>query len=242
MADRLQLRRDTAAKWESVNPILRLCEIGLVVDSSGRVTGVKIGDGRVWNSLPLIPIVEKVSASELAAGAVTTDKIATFAVTVGKIASGAVTTAKIADGAVTAAKLGADVVVPAITQYESTTSEVSGNLFHQPSLIYHQDGYYNRYSKCIVDHYSLSEFLSLDFELEANAVLCGITGGYIGYSANGQEILRGVVPFLDTSLMAVSASADRGKTYNLQISDVRALNAAIASIDLFLFVEYIIPA
>lgn len=76
MADRLQLRRDTAAQWEAVNPILRLCEIGLVIDGAGQVTGMKIGDGRVWNALPLIPIAEKVSASMIADGAVTSDKIA----------------------------------------------------------------------------------------------------------------------------------------------------------------------
>ena len=76
MADRLQLRRDTAAQWETVNPILRLCEIGLVIDVAGRVTGMKIGDGRVWNALPLIPISEKVVSEMIAEGAVTADKIA----------------------------------------------------------------------------------------------------------------------------------------------------------------------
>lgn len=76
MAERLQLRRDTAAQWESVNPILRLCEIGLVVDLAGHVTGMKIGDGRVWNALPLIPIAEKVGTSMIADGAVTSEKIA----------------------------------------------------------------------------------------------------------------------------------------------------------------------
>ena len=76
MADRLQLRRDTAAQWEAVNPILRLCEIGLVIDGAGQVTGMKIGDGRVWKALPLIPIAEKVSASMIADGAVTSEKIA----------------------------------------------------------------------------------------------------------------------------------------------------------------------
>lgn len=76
MAERLQLRRDTAAQWESVNPILRVCEIGLVVDLAGRVTGMKIGDGRVWNALPLIPIAEKVGTSMIADGAVTSEKIA----------------------------------------------------------------------------------------------------------------------------------------------------------------------
>lgn len=76
MAERLQLRRDTAAQWEAVNPILRVCEIGLVVDLAGRVTGMKIGDGRVWNALPLIPIAEKVGTSMIADGSVTSEKIA----------------------------------------------------------------------------------------------------------------------------------------------------------------------
>ena len=76
MAERLQLRRDTAAQWEAVNPILRLCEIGLVVDLAGHVTGMKIGDGRVWKALPLIPIAEKVGTSMIADGAVTAAKIA----------------------------------------------------------------------------------------------------------------------------------------------------------------------
>lgn len=75
MAERLQLRRDTAEQWDAVNPVLRLCEIGLVIDATGQVTGMKIGDGRVWRALPLIPIGEKVGTSGIADGAVTSAKI-----------------------------------------------------------------------------------------------------------------------------------------------------------------------
>lgn len=55
MATRIQLRRDTAANWESVNPVLREAEIG--VDLTGNEDGpqIRVGDGiTAWNDL--IPI------------------------------------------------------------------------------------------------------------------------------------------------------------------------------------------
>lgn len=51
MADRIQQRRDTAARWEQYNPILLEGEIGWVTDNPNQY---KIGDGeRAWNDLPL---------------------------------------------------------------------------------------------------------------------------------------------------------------------------------------------
>ena len=51
MADKIQMRRDTAARWQQFNPILMEGEIGLVLDDPNQY---KIGDGvHAWNSLPL---------------------------------------------------------------------------------------------------------------------------------------------------------------------------------------------
>lgn len=51
MADRIQQRRDTAARWAQFNPILLEGEIGYVLDNPNQY---KIGDGvNNWNSLPL---------------------------------------------------------------------------------------------------------------------------------------------------------------------------------------------
>lgn len=51
MADRIQFRRDTAARWSQYNPILLEGEIGVVTDNPNQY---KIGDGiNAWNSLPL---------------------------------------------------------------------------------------------------------------------------------------------------------------------------------------------
>ena len=51
MADRIQFRRDTAARWLQYNPILLAGEIGYVIDSYNQY---KIGDGvHTWNELPL---------------------------------------------------------------------------------------------------------------------------------------------------------------------------------------------
>lgn len=51
MADRIQQRRDTAARWAQFNPILLEGEIGYVLDDPNLY---KIGDGvRAWNDLPL---------------------------------------------------------------------------------------------------------------------------------------------------------------------------------------------
>ena len=51
MADRIQLRRDTAARWAEYNPVLLEGEMGIVTDNPNQY---KIGDGvHAWNSLPL---------------------------------------------------------------------------------------------------------------------------------------------------------------------------------------------
>lgn len=51
MADRIQQRRDTAARWAQFNPILLEGEVGYVTDDPNQY---KIGDGvHAWNDLPL---------------------------------------------------------------------------------------------------------------------------------------------------------------------------------------------
>lgn len=51
MADRIQQRRDTAARWSEYNPILLEGEVGYVTDNPNQY---KIGDGvHAWNELPL---------------------------------------------------------------------------------------------------------------------------------------------------------------------------------------------
>ena len=48
MANRIQLRRDTAANWTRVNPVLEDGEPGLEIDTNR----VKYGDGNtVWTAL-----------------------------------------------------------------------------------------------------------------------------------------------------------------------------------------------
>ena len=50
MADRIQQRRDTKARWEQFNPVLLEGEVGYVLDDVNRY---KIGDGvHTWNQLP----------------------------------------------------------------------------------------------------------------------------------------------------------------------------------------------
>lgn len=68
MADRIQFRRDTAARWSQFNPILLEGEIGVVTDNPNQY---KIGDGiNGWNSLPLRgyngTVVEDLGADSLA--------------------------------------------------------------------------------------------------------------------------------------------------------------------------------
>lgn len=51
MADRIQQRRDTAARWAQFNPVLLEGEVGYVTDNPNQY---KIGDGvHAWNELPL---------------------------------------------------------------------------------------------------------------------------------------------------------------------------------------------
>ena len=51
MADRIQQRRDTAARWVQYNPVLLEGEVGYVTDNPNQY---KIGDGiHAWNDLPL---------------------------------------------------------------------------------------------------------------------------------------------------------------------------------------------
>lgn len=56
MADLIQIRRDIAENWASVNPILKLGEIGFVTVSGSMTNPIqfKVGDGTLqWNNLPL---------------------------------------------------------------------------------------------------------------------------------------------------------------------------------------------
>ena len=51
MADRIQIRRDTKARWADLNPILASGEMGFEIDNNR----LKIGNGiTAWNSLPYI--------------------------------------------------------------------------------------------------------------------------------------------------------------------------------------------
>lgn len=71
MSKRLQIRRDTEANWQSVNPVLLQGEIGFVLDDNGNVVGKKVGNGRTaWDELEFhkfgsgggVTIVESVDA------------------------------------------------------------------------------------------------------------------------------------------------------------------------------------
>ena len=69
MADRIQQRRDTAARWAQYNPILLEGEVGYVTDDPNQY---KIGDGvHAWNELPLRgfdgTLVHELGTSETAA-------------------------------------------------------------------------------------------------------------------------------------------------------------------------------
>lgn len=51
MADRIQIRRDTKARWADLNPILASGEMGFEIDNNR----LKIGNGiTAWNSLPYV--------------------------------------------------------------------------------------------------------------------------------------------------------------------------------------------
>ena len=51
MADRIQIRRDTKARWSDLNPILAAGEMGFEIDNNR----LKIGNGiTAWNSLPYV--------------------------------------------------------------------------------------------------------------------------------------------------------------------------------------------
>lgn len=76
----IQLRRDTAANWTSVNPVLAAGEIGF--ETNTRL--MKAGDGTTaWATLPYLPIPD---------GSVTTAKIGDAQVTTAKFAPTASTT------------------------------------------------------------------------------------------------------------------------------------------------------
>jgi hypothetical protein len=58
----IQIRRDTAANWQSVDPILAQGEIGLELDTYR----FKIGDGiRVWTLLPYPAVTDHPSLTNL---------------------------------------------------------------------------------------------------------------------------------------------------------------------------------
>lgn len=69
MADRIQLRGDTAANWSAVNPVLAQRELAIEFDSG--VVRFKVGDGvTAWNSLPyaLTPTLASITAGVIPKG------------------------------------------------------------------------------------------------------------------------------------------------------------------------------
>jgi hypothetical protein len=63
MADLIQIRRDTATNWNTVNPVLAQGELGIETNTSK----VKAGDGiTVWTSLPyLIDVGDYITSSSV---------------------------------------------------------------------------------------------------------------------------------------------------------------------------------
>lgn len=65
MADKIQIRRDTAAQWALVNPVLASGEFGIVQDPGNR-SKLKTGDGYTyWNNLPFLSDVNQASIDAL---------------------------------------------------------------------------------------------------------------------------------------------------------------------------------
>jgi hypothetical protein len=103
VVNQIQLRRDTAANWTSVNPVLAAGEIGF--ETNTRL--MKAGDGTTaWATLPYLPIPD---------GSVTTAKIGDAQVTTAKIGDAQVTTAKFAPTASTTFIGGKRVIVQTTT-------------------------------------------------------------------------------------------------------------------------------
>jgi len=63
MATQIQLRRDTEGDWNTADPTLAEGEIGLIIGSSGEITGLKVGDGNTrWEALKLaVPMLSGVA-------------------------------------------------------------------------------------------------------------------------------------------------------------------------------------
>lgn len=115
MAVQIQLRRDTAANWASVNPILAQGEVGLELDTAK----LKWGDGvNNWNTLPYFPaslISGAVQSGAIGSGAVqgyfgATRHIASGTVGVYDFGSGAVPAGAIGSGAVQSGQIASGVV------------------------------------------------------------------------------------------------------------------------------------
>lgn len=80
MADRIQLRRDSAANWTSANPVLAQGEIGVELGTRK----LKVGDGAAaWNALPY---VDQTSGQSYVIGADPTPQPNTLHFYAGKIA------------------------------------------------------------------------------------------------------------------------------------------------------------
>ena len=56
MANRIQIRGDSAANWSSTNPVLAAREIGMITGSNP--PAFKVGDGiTAWNALPFYGMI-----------------------------------------------------------------------------------------------------------------------------------------------------------------------------------------
>jgi hypothetical protein len=115
---RIQLRRDTAANWTSVNPVLSSAEVGVESDT----LRMKVGNGSsAWNALPYSAAgtaTSATTATNIAGGAAGSIPFQTSANTTSLLAAGAANRVLIMNGSGTAPVWGQ----PKLDVFAATTS------------------------------------------------------------------------------------------------------------------------
>ena len=177
----MQQRRDTAAGWTSVNPVLLSGELGYETN-----TGYfKIGDGSTaWNSLAYMP------ESKITSYPLDTDDLGTNSVTSTQIASGAVDTSELANNSVTGDKLANDITIANdLTVTDDLTVNGTTIILESvgigtsvPATILHA---YGSYPTIKVENNNTAQYASASIELQGPAGAERITKLLHGNSNTG---------------------------------------------------------
>lgn len=227
MAKRLQIRRDTAEAWASVNPVLLEGELGLVV-SGGKIAAFKVGNGvSAWGGLPLYEMVRDgaLDALDESIGAIASaiaENTAAIAANSADISANTTALDGKADNATTLAGYG---ITNAYTKSDvDNLIKAIGNAYNEVSEAV--KAYYAEYTEHA--NTQVGEFQEVHGKIAANTIaideLAPVVNGHasaIAANAEAIEGYRGEIDAIDGRVEYLELEAEELKGYAVNNTKIR---------------------